>query len=193
MSSGDKFEFLALLFLMYAFPFTVAGFGLCNIASNQIENRPTAFREVALSMAGFLPSALLLSVLLGASIFLGMCFLLGPGILAATAFSLVVPAASIERLGPFTALRRGFSLMTRAFGRLLLCYFLYGLVVGLALVVQGIIFSYLPHTLAVRIIVAAVLAFALLTPLAILNIYLTLIFYKLRPEGPPLQSAAPAS
>jgi hypothetical protein len=193
MSPSDKFEFLVLSFLTIALPFAVAGFGLCNIASNQIEKRPTAFRKVALSMTGFLPSALPLSILVGASILLGMCFLLVPGVIALTAFSLVVPAASIEGLGPFAALRRGFSLMSRAFGRLLLCCFLYSLVVVFAQVVQGIILSSLPHTLAARVIVMAVVALALLTPLAILNICLTLIFYELRQEGPPLQSAAPAS
>jgi len=187
MSPGDKFEFLVLSFLTIAFPFAIAGFGLCNIASNQIENRPTAFHKVALSMAGFFPSALLLSILVGASILLGMCFLLVPGIIAFTAFSLVVPAASIEGLGPFAALRRGFSLTTRAFGRLLVCCFLYSLVVVFAFVVQGVILSSLPHTLAARIVVMAVVAFALLTPLAILNICLTLIFYELRQEGASAQ------
>jgi len=191
MSPGDKFEFLILSFLTIAFPFAVAGFGLCNIASNQIEKRPIAFRKVALSMAGFLPSALLLSILVGASTLLGMCFLLVPGIIAFTAFSLVVPAASIEGLGPFAALRRGFSLTIRAFGRLLLCCFVYGLVVVFAFIVQGVMLSSLPHTLVARIVVMTVVAFALLTPLAILNICLTLIFYELRQVASSLPSHSP--
>ena len=180
MSSADKFESLALTFLSLTLPFAVASFGLCRVASNQIGNCPPIFGKVALGMARFLPSALLLSILFGASIFLGMCFLLLPAFIVASAFSLVVPAASIERLGPFSALRRGFSLMTGDFPRLLVCFLLYSLVVGCAMIVQGIALSLLPHTAAARIPIMATIVLALLVPLAIFQISLACIFYDAR-------------
>lgn len=122
MSSPGKTGFLTVFFLWIVLPYAVAGRGLCRLAANQMENRPSTFAAIAVEMAAFLPSALLLTVIVSCVCLLGTLFLVAQGFFAGAAFSLVVPASAIERLGPFGALRRVLSVMTGAYGRLLLLF-----------------------------------------------------------------------
>jgi len=71
MTAIDKLEFLAVFFLWIALPCSAAGSGLCRLASNHIENRQSFFAEVTAEMAAFLPSALLLSLIVGCASFIG--------------------------------------------------------------------------------------------------------------------------
>jgi hypothetical protein len=180
LTAIDKLEFLAVFFLWIALPYSVASRGLCRLASNHIENRQSAFAEAVREMAAFLPSALLLSFIVGCASFIGACFFLIPALFVLTAFALVVPAATVERLGPFAAIRRGLSLMTRSFGRLLPLFFCFSAIVFAALLIQGVFLNLLPHTLPVRAAIVAAVAAALLTPLAVFNICLSIILYESR-------------
>jgi hypothetical protein len=191
MTFNTKMEFLALFLLWITVPFAVAGYGLCRSASDQLAGRATSFSEAIEQMAAFIPSAFLLGAIVGTVAFLGACLLVVPGFLAGAAFSLVVPAAAIERIGPLAALRRGLSLVGRVFGRLLLLFLGYGLFVFAALIVQAILLSATPHIPLLRTAIIIICAALPLVPLALLNIALTLLYLEARTpaSNQPLPSA----
>lgn len=189
MSFGTKLDSIALFVLWITVPFAVAGRGLCRIASEQIRGREISLREVIQEMVIFIPSAFLLGAIVGIAAFIGACFLIVPGFVAAAAFSLVVPAAAIEKIGPFAALRRGLSVIGRVFGRLLALFFGYGLLILATLLLQIILLSSAPHIALIRVAIIVLCAALPLVPLALLNIALTLLYLEARK---PVASAAPA-
>jgi hypothetical protein len=183
MNSNDKLEFLALFVLWITVPFAVAGRGLCRIASEQIAGREISLRDVIAEMATFIPSAFLLGAIAGSAAFIGACFLVVPGFMAAAAFSLVVPAAAIEKIGPFAALRRGLSVIGRVFGHLLLLFFGYGLLIIATSIMHGVLLSAAPHIALIRVAIVALCTALPLVPLALLNISLTLLYLEARPAA----------
>jgi hypothetical protein len=180
MTFADKIEFDFLFLLWMTVPFAVAGLGLCRLASDQIANRSTSFRQSVQDMVVFIPSAFLLGAVVGVAAFLGACFLIIPGFVAAAAFSLVLPAAAIERIGPFAALRRGLSLVRHVFGRVLLLFFVYGFFIIAVLILQSILLSFAPHVLPVRALIFVSCQAIPIVPLSLLNIALTLLFLEAR-------------
>ena len=188
MTFVDQIAFDFVFLLCLTVPFAVAGLGLCRMASDQIENRTTSFRQSVLDMLVFIPSAFLLGAVVGIAAFLGALFLIIPGFVAAAAFSLVIPAAAIERIGPFAALRRGLSLVRRVFARVLLMFFLYGFFILAVLILQGILLSVTPHVLPVRVLIAVFCQSLPIVPLALLNISSTLLFLEARAHNPPQPS-----
>jgi hypothetical protein len=190
MTFNDKLEFVALFFLWITVPFAVAGRGLCRVASEQIAGRATSFGDAIRDMATFIPSAFLLGAIAGTAGFVGACFLVVPGFLVAAAFSLVVPAGAIERIGPFAALRRGLSLVGRVFGRLLLMFLGYGLFIIATSILQGTLLSAAPHIAVVRVAIFVLCSALPLVPLALLNIALTLLYLEARAPVPSVAQAA---
>lgn len=190
MTFVDKIAFDFVFLLWLTVPFAVAGLGLCRMASDQIENRTTSFHRSVLDMVAFIPSAFLLGAIVGIAAFLGALFLIIPGFVAAAAFSLVIPAAAIERIGPFAALRRGLSLVRRVFGRVLLLFFLYGFFILAVLLLQGILLSVTPHVLPVRILIAVFCQSLPIVPLALLDISSTLLFLEARAHTSTVPLAA---
>jgi len=180
MTLSDTLEFLAIFILWITVPFAVAGRGLCRLASEQIAGRNISLREAIKEMVSFIPSGFLLGAIAGTVAVIGACFLVVPGFVAAAAFSLVVPAAAIEGIGPFAALRRGLSLMGRVFGRLLLLFFVYGFFVLATMILQGILLSAAPHIAIVRVVIFGLCTAVPLVPLALLNIALTILFLESR-------------
>jgi len=178
LTFNTKIEFLALFLLWITVPFAVAGYGLCRSAFDQIAGRATPLREAIEQMATFIPSAFLLGAITGTAAFLGACILVVPGFIAAAAFSLVIPAAAIERIGPLAALRRGLSLVGGVFGRLLLLFLGYGFFVFAALILQAILLSATPHIPFLRAAIIVFCAALPLIPLALLNIALTLLYIE---------------
>ena len=190
MTFNDKMEFLALFFLWITVPFAVAGRGLCRAASEQIAGRATSFRDAIEEMATFIPSAFLLGAIAGTAGFVGACFLIVPGFVVPATFSLVVPAAAIERIGPFAALRRGLSLVGGVFGRLLLLFFVYGFFVLATMILQGILLSAAPHIALIRAAIIVLCSALPMVPLALLNIALTLLYLEARTPVPSVALAA---
>jgi hypothetical protein len=190
MNSNDKLEFLALFILWITVPFAVAGRGVCRVASEQIASREISLRDTIKEMASFIPSAFLLGAIAGTAAFIGTCFLVVPGFVATAAFSLVVPAGAIERIGPLAALRRGLSRVGRVFGRLLLMFFGYGFLILATSILQGMLLSAAPHTAIVRVAIVGLCAALPLVPLALLNIALTMLFLEARTPAPSVAMAA---
>jgi hypothetical protein len=180
MNFNDKLGFMALFILWITAPFAIAGRGVCRVASEQIASREISLRDTIEEMASFIPSALLLGAIAGTAAFMGACLLIVPGFVAAAAFSLVVPAGAIERIGPFAALGRGLSLVGRVFGRLLLLFLGYGLIIIATLILQGTLLAAAPHIAIVRAAIIVLCSSLPLVPLALLNISLTLLFLESR-------------
>jgi hypothetical protein len=180
MTFNTKMEFLALFLLWITVPFAVAGYGLCRTASDQIACRATLLRDVIAEMITFVPSAFLLGAITGIAAFLSACLLVVPGFIAGAAFSLVVPAAAIEGIGPLAALWRGLSLVGRVFGRVLLLVLGYGLFVFAALILQAILLSASPHVAFLRVAIIIFCGALPLVPLALLNIAMTLLYLEVR-------------
>jgi hypothetical protein len=180
MTFADKIAFDFGFLLWITVPFAMAGLGLCRMASDQIANRTTSFRQSVQDMVVFIPSAFFLGALVGVAAFLGACFLIIPGFVAAAAFSLVVPAAAIERIRPLAALRRGISLVSRVFGRVLLLFFVYGFFIIAVVILQAILLSTTPHALPVRALILVLSQALPIVPLALLNICFTLLFLEAR-------------
>jgi hypothetical protein len=190
MTFNDKLEFLALFFLWITVPFAVAGRGLCRVASDQIAGRETSLRDAIADMASFIPSALLLGAVASTAAFIGAFFLVVPGFMAAAAFSLVVPAGAIEKAGPFLALRQGLSLVGKVFGRVLLLFFGYSLLIVATTVLQGALLSAALHIALVRVAIIVMCSALPLVPLALLNIALTLLYLEARTPAPSVGPAA---
>jgi hypothetical protein len=190
MNFNDKLETLALFVLWITVPFAVAGRGLCRVASEQIAGRKISLRGTIEDMATFVPSAFFLGAIAGTAAFIGACFLVVPGFMAAAAFSLVVPAAAIERIGPFAALRRGVPLVGGVFGRLLLMFFGYGFLILGTWILQGMLLFAAPHIAIVRVAIVGLCTALPLTPLALLNIALTLLYLEARTPAPGVAQAA---
>jgi hypothetical protein len=190
MTFTDELEFLALFFLWITVPFAVAGRGLCRVASEQIASREISPRGVMEEMVTFIPSAFLLGAVASTAVFIGVCLLVVPGFVAAAAFSLVVPAAAIEKIGPFAALRRGLSLVGKVFGRVLLLFFGYGLLIAATTILHGTLLSSAPHIALVRVAIIVLCSALPLVPLALLNIALTLLYLEARTTAAGVASAA---
>jgi hypothetical protein len=190
MTFSDKLGFVAFFILWITVPFAVAGRGLCRVASEEIAGHAISFRNAVKEMAAFVPSAFLLGALAGTAAFIGACFLIVPGFVAAAAFSLVVPAAAIERIGPIAALRRGLSLVGRVFGRLLLLFLGYGFLIFATSILQGILLAAAPHVAIVRAGIMVLCTALPLIPLAFLNIALTLLFLEARTPAPSVALVA---
>ncbi len=180
MTMGNRMEFLGLFFLWITVPYAVAGRGICRATSEQIAGRQITFLEAALDMLVFIPAAFLLGAIASVASFFGAMFLFAPGFVAGSAFSLVVPAGAVEAIGPFASLRRGVSLVWRVFGRVLLLFFGYNVVVIAALVMQGILGAAAPHELYVRLPIMVICSFLPIIPLVFLYICFTLLFLEAR-------------
>lgn len=178
MTFTDKLEFDLGFLLWMTVPFAVAGLGLCRVPSDQIAARVTPFRQSVQDMLVFVPSAFLLGAIVGVAGFLGACFLVIPGFVAVAAFSLVVPAAAVERIGPFAALRRGLSLLFRVFGRVLVLFLAYGLFIIAVFILQALLPAFAPQVLLVRAPIFVFCMLLAMVSLDLLNIYRTLLFLE---------------
>ena len=190
MTFSDTLGFMAFFLLWITVPFAVAGRGLCRVASEEIAGHAISFRDAIKEMSAFVPSAFLLGAIAGMAAFIGACFLFVPGFVAAAAFSLVVPAAAIERIGPFAALRRGLSLVGKVFGRLLLMFLGYGFLIFATSILQGILLAAAPHLVIVRGGIMVLCSALPLVPLVLLNISLTLLYLQARKPVPSVALAA---
>lgn len=180
MTFTDKLEFDGVFLLWMTVPFAVAGLGLCRMAADQIAGRIPPFRQSVQDMLVFIPSAFLLGAIVAVAGFVGACFLVIPGFIAVAAFSLVVPAAAVERIGPFAALRRGLSLVFRVFGRVLVLFLVYGFFIIAVFILQALLLAFAPQVLFVRAPIFVFCMLLAMVPLALLNIYLTLLFLEAR-------------
>jgi hypothetical protein len=184
MTTANKLEFLGLFLLWVTIPYAVAGRGICRIASDEIAGRETTFRKEVYDMLAFLPSAAVLGAIAGVVAFVGAVFLLIPGFVAGGLFSLVLPAGAVEGLGPFAALRRGFSLIGRVTGRVLILFFAYGAVVFAAMILQSILVGSAPKALSIRAPIMVICSFIPIVPLALLFICFTLLYLEARAPKP---------
>ena len=101
-------------------PILIVARGACRITTEQLCGRPSSLAHVLVDMIRFVPAAFVYSLIIGFPVMMGSTVLFFPGVLLASLLALVVPTATNEPAGIFTSWRRGISLATRVYGRLLL-------------------------------------------------------------------------
>jgi len=106
-------------------PTYVAARGACFLALKQQRNAEVSLGAVLADMLRFVPVALFYFLALGIVTFMGSTCLAVPGLLIASACALIIPAGIDGHLGPWAAMRRGFSLVGRVYGRVLGVYAAY--------------------------------------------------------------------
>ena len=192
MSEGKKFAtILGLIFALWT-PVLLGARGACRITTAQLANQELALSAIVVDMLRFLPSALVYSLVIGLPVLMGSsCFFI-PGLLIASAFTLIVPVSVNESLGIFAALRRNFSLLSKVFGGLFLITLLSAAVMAGIIVLRVVsIDRWLPAIGAassgLRIAIPYVPALLLMV---LANVAFTLIYHAaLRAEKPMSHSA----
>jgi hypothetical protein len=175
-------------------PTYLAARGVCRLALEQQREVAVTLGTALADMLRFLPTALLYVLVLGLVTFLGSMMMAVPGLLIAAACALIIPAGIDGQLGPFAAMRRGFSLVGRVFGRVLGVYASY-----LAVVIVGRVVLTIALVMAGNDQTASAILFFVLTALwvlfwllaiAPLNIMCTLLYSEAREmDAAPLAAA----
>jgi hypothetical protein len=187
-------QLIAVFGLVFALwmPILLAARATCRITAAQFANQNVAFTAVLTDMLRFLPSALVYSLVIGFPIMLGGIFLLVPGIILASLFTLVVPAGVNEPVGTFGAVRRGVSLSGKVFGKSLLIVVLSFAAIVLVVVLRiAGIDRFLPASgsmqFGLRFLVTYLPALLLLV---LTNIGFTLLYHAARRAENPMAHSA---
>jgi hypothetical protein len=104
-------------------PILMAARGTCKIAASLLTNQPVSVGATLADMAGFVPAALVYSVVFGLPSMIGSSLFFLPGFLIVSVFTLVIPAGVFESKGILAALKRGTSLVDKVYGKSLLLVF----------------------------------------------------------------------
>jgi hypothetical protein len=121
-SGGLSFEFVSGLDTLVAFVLSaVIGAILTGIivvvVADDVLGRAPPLRDVWLRVRPRLWALLAASLIAGILPFVGLLLVIAPGVILWGAWALTTPALVLERLGPFTALRRSWRLVWPDFGR----------------------------------------------------------------------------
>jgi hypothetical protein len=182
MSAGRRFMAIFGLLLALWTPILLAARGACRIATEQLSGRPVSLPRIWIDMAKFIPAALVYAVAMGLPIMIGFGIYFVPGMVIASFFVLVIPAAIHEPLSIFAALHRGFSLAGLVFVKNLLITLVCGVLLGLLLFLRiTFIDRYLPDSFkAMFAIKFAILYLPALLLLLLANIGFTLLYEEAR-------------
>jgi hypothetical protein len=194
-SMGWKTRLLTILAMIAVatVPTYVAARGVCRLALEQQREVDISLGAVLGEMLRFVPIAVLYFMVFGIVTFLGGLLLVVPGLLIASSCALIIPAGIDCRLGPLAAIRRGFSLVRRVFGRVLGIY-----ATCLVFVVVGRVVLILFLAFAGDEGPAPIFPFAVLMILWLLAIWLALalmhiMFTLLYCEAREMDAAAPSA
>ncbi|MBZ5530170.1 MAG: hypothetical protein LAO20_01945 [Acidobacteriia bacterium] len=195
MGWGERLLIVLAFIASATVPSYLAARGVCRMALEQQKDVRIPLGKVLLDMLRFIPTAVLYFAMIGIPSYLGgWCFVV-PGLLITTACALIVPAGIDGQLGPLAAIRRGFSLIKRVFGRVLAVYvcFLIFVILGqvVASNVAGVVAAQSDSPAAMF---SALGVWFLITQvaMALVNIMVTLFYCEARDMGaPPLVPAVP--
>jgi hypothetical protein len=191
---GQRLLVIAAMIASATVPTYVAARGACLLALEQQRNAEVSLGAVLADMLRFVPVALFYFLALGIATFLGSMCLAVPGLLIASGCALIIPAGIDGNLGPLAAMRRGFSLVGRVYGRVLGVYAVYlafvlvgRVVLTVFMVVAG---SDDEHAGIIFFILMGLWFLAFLLAMAPLNIMSTLLYCEARQmDAPPLAAA----
>ena len=184
--TGNIGAFLGLIVSLFA------GFLLQAALTKAVQAEREDGAEFSVSQAvqaalPYLGSVAIASILAIIGIGIGLLLLIVPGLILLTIWAVFIPVIVIERSGALASFGRSQQLVRgrgwNVFGTLVLVYIIQ-LVAGLVL---GIIFYALPYT--VRDGLGTVISGTLIAPYIALVV--TLIYYRLRGDSEPAQSAYP--
>jgi len=185
MSFSQKMiSIFGLIFALWT-PVLLAARGVCRITADQLSDRTTDLSHLFAEMAGFLPSALVYSLVLGIPVMIGASVLFIPGMVVASLFVLVVPVSIYESVGVLAALRRGLALGGHVLGKSILIVFCCGILIGLVLFLRVALFDrFLPGTYQVFLLVRFIVLYApALLLLVLANICFTLLYHEARAKA----------
>jgi len=135
----------------------------------------------------FIASVAGASILAGVAITIGLLLLIAPGLFLITIWAVIVPVIIIERSGALASFGRSRQLVRghgwHVFGTLVLVY----IIMLVANIVLGIIFSALPHVLGEGL--SSVISGTLISPF--LAIVVTLVYYRLVGTSAPTAGGDP--
>jgi hypothetical protein len=182
MTAGRRFMAIFGLVLALWTPILLAARGACRITKEQLSGRPLSLSQIWIDMAKFIPAALVYAVAMGLPIMIGFGIYFVPGMVIASFFVLVIPAAIHEPLGIFAALRRGYSLAGLVFVKNLMITFVCGVLLGLLLFLRiTFIDRFLPDSYKPMFAIKfAILYIPALLLLLLANICFTLLYDEAR-------------
>jgi hypothetical protein len=191
MSAGRRFmAIFGLLFALWT-PILLAARGACRITTEQLSGRPVSLPRIWIDMAKFIPAALVYAVAMGLPIMIGFVIYFVPGMVIASFFVLVVPAAIHEPLSIFAALRRGVSLASLVFVKNFLITLVCGVMLGLLLFLRiTFIDRYIPDSLKAMFAIIILYLPALLL-LLLADICFTLLYDEARAREATIAPDAP--
>ena len=135
----------------------------------------------------YIGSVALASILAGVAITIGLILLIVPGLFLITIWAVIIPVIIVERSGALASFRRRRELVRgrawHVFGTLVLVY----IIMLVANIVLGIIFSALPHVLGQGL--SSVISGTLISPF--LAIVVTLVYYRLVGTSAPAAGGDP--
>ena len=174
-----RLSVILTFFLMASLAHAAIASGIALLTWEECEGRaPAALGLAAATCRRLLPLAAL-AFIIDTGAFLGSLFLFVPGLWFASVTGFAIPAATVEKLGPLRALKRGFQL-TR--GRRIELFAIYSLtfVLFFALqTVQGI----MPLTSVTSLVIRLLVLFVIILTLGLfLSILLTLLYRQARTE-----------
>jgi hypothetical protein len=175
-------------------PTYLAARGACLLALEQQKNSEVSLGAVLADMLRFVPVALFYFLALGIVTFMGSSCLAVPGLLIASACALIIPAGIDGHLGPWAAMRRGFSLVGRVYFRVLGVYAVY---LAFVLVGRVVLTVFMVATSSdeeqggiMFFILLGLWFLAFLLAMAPVNIMSTLLYCEARQmDAPPLAAA----
>jgi hypothetical protein len=182
MTGGGRVAFIVGFLLAIWTPIVLGARGVCGITFHLLARREPSLAKVFIDMAQFLPTVIVYSFLFGVPVLVASSFFVFPALLVGSFFTLVIPAGINECANLFQALKRGFTLSDKVYGKILLtavaCVALMGLALTLrVLLLDSLITGPQMRVLAIRMMMIYVPG---LLVLILANICFTLLYLEAR-------------
>ncbi|HEY2113500.1 MAG TPA: hypothetical protein VGJ51_00305 [Candidatus Angelobacter sp.] len=182
MSGSERVVLMGGLLLAVWLPVLLGARGVCRITFDLLASRKPSLAKALIDMARFLPAAIFYSLIFGVPMLVASSFLYFPGLLVVSFFTLVIPAGLNEGVNIFQALKRGYSLSGKIYGKLLLATVVSAALVAAAVALRVILLDSLisgpqMRVLAVRMTLVFVPG---LLVLILANICFTLLYLEAR-------------
>ncbi|HEX7286640.1 MAG TPA: hypothetical protein VF532_10695 [Candidatus Angelobacter sp.] len=194
MGVGDKLLVVLAFIASATVPLYSAARGVCRMALEQQKTVHVPLGVALNDMLRFAPAAVLYFLVLGIPTFVGSQLLVVPGLMFSAACALTFPAGIDGALGPFAALRRGWSLVGRVYGRLLgaYCSYIAFVLLGWLIVAAVLLPGSSADSPPLPVFFACMGLWMLLNfvAMAVLQIIVTLLYCEARDASAPTFAAA---
>jgi hypothetical protein len=184
MSGGERVVLIAGLLLAIWLPVLLGARGVCRITFDLLANRKPSPTKVLIDMARFVPTAIVYSFFFGVPTLVASSCLYFPALLVVSFFTLVIPAGLNEGANLLQALKRGYSLAGKIYGKILFATVVSVALVAVAVALRVFLLDSLisgSHmlVLAIRMTLVFVPGFLVLI---LANICFTLLYLEVRAE-----------